>query len=142
MSEELNDFGFTAVTSEELGLPPAKAVTPPPAPVVNVDLAPVNSALSRIEQKMDKVLSMELHELSAAVSNQGSNFENILGEIEERVTAERANSKDKLLKVENMIVPLLNNLMKNPEKEYIKWPNRVEKIQAQIQKIMEITRSV
>jgi hypothetical protein len=32
--------------------------------------------------------------------------------------------------------------MKNPEKEYIKWPNRVEKIQAQIQKILEVTRSV
>jgi hypothetical protein len=142
MIEEVNDFGFTAVTSEELGLPPASAAVPPPAPVVNVDLAPVNSALSRIEQKMDKVLSMELHELSAAVSEQGSNFETILGEIEERVSAERSSGREKLLKVENLIVPLLNNLMKNPEKEYIKWPNRVEKIQAQIQKILEITRSV
>ena len=143
MSDELNDFGFTAVTSEELGLPQTKTVTPPPpAPVVNVDLAPVNSTLSRIEQKMDKVLAMELHELSAAVSNQGSSFETILGEIEERVIAEKTISKEKLLKVENLIIPLLNNLMKNPEKEYIKWPNRVEKIQAQIQKIIEITRSV
>lgn len=141
MAEELNDFGFTAVTSEELGLPPATVVAPP-APVVNVDLAPVNSALSRIEQKMDKVLAMELHELSAAVSSQGSSFETILGEIEERVTAEKTASREKLIKVENLIIPLLNNLMKNPEKEYIKWPNRVEKIQAQIQKIMEITRSV
>jgi hypothetical protein len=143
MSEELNDFGFTAVTSEELGLPPAGKVTPVPTPpVVNVDLAPVNSALSRIEQKMDKVLAMELHELSSAVSEQGSNFETILGEIEERVSVEKTNSKNKLLKLEDLIIPLLNNLMKNPEKEYIKWPNRVEKIQAQIQKILEITRSV
>lgn len=144
MSEE-NDFGFIACTEEELQLAAkleAKAPIVAPAPTVNVDLTPVNSALSRIEQKMDKVLAMELHELSAAVSSQGSNFETILGEIEERVTAERATSKEKLLKVENLVIPLLNNLMKNPEKEFIKWPNRVEKIQTQIQKILEVTRSV
>lgn len=145
MSDIENDFGFIACTEEELQLAAkleAKAPVVVPPPTVNVDLAPVNSALSRIEQKMDKVLAMELHELSAAVSEQGSNFENILGEIEERVSAERATSKEKLLKVENLVIPLLNNLMKNPEKEFIKWPNRVEKIQAQIQKILEVTRSV
>ena len=145
MSDIENDFGFIACTEEELQIAAkvasTNATTPAPA-IVNVDLAPVNSALSRIEQKMDKVLAMELHELSAAVSEQGSNFENILGEIEERVSAERATSKEKLLKVENLVIPLLNNLMKNPEKEFIKWPNRVEKIQAQIQKILEVTRSV
>ncbi len=143
MTEE-NDFGFIACTEEELGIvAKLEAKTPvAPPPTVNVDLAPVNSALSRIEQKMDKVLAMELHELSTAVSEQGSNFETILGEIEERVAAERNNSKEKMVKVEELIIPLLNNLMKNPEKEYIKWPNRVEKIQAQIQKILEVTRSV
>lgn len=29
-----------------------------------------------------------------------------------------------------LITPLLNNLMANPEKEYIHWPDRVEKIKA------------
>ena len=29
----------------------------------------------------------------------------------------------------NAIKPLLNNLTQNPEKEYILWPNRVEKVQ-------------
>ena len=28
------------------------------------------------------------------------------------------------------ITPLLNNLKANPEKEYIKWPDRVEKVEA------------
>jgi hypothetical protein len=49
--------------------------------------------------------------------------------------------KSKLLEVEKMIMPLLVNLMKNPEKEYIKWPNRVPVIEQQIQKILAITRS-
>lgn len=30
----------------------------------------------------------------------------------------------------NMVMPLLNNLAKNPEKDYIYWPNRLEKIEA------------
>jgi hypothetical protein len=139
---EENDFGFIACTEEELKITAKVQPTPAPAPVVNVDLTNVNSVLSRIEQKMDKVLSMELTELSSVVSEQGSNFQTVLSEIEERITAEKAVSRDKLLKLENLIIPLLNNLMKNPEKEFIKWPNRVEKIQAQIQKVLEVTRSV
>ena len=37
---------------------------------------------------------------------------------------------DKLDALYNMIMPLLNNLSKNPEKEYIYWPGRIEKIEA------------
>lgn len=29
----------------------------------------------------------------------------------------------------NVIIPLLNNLKKNPEKEYILWPNRLAKVE-------------
>ncbi len=28
-----------------------------------------------------------------------------------------------------MIIPLLNNLAKDPDKEYIHWPNRTKKIE-------------
>jgi len=37
--------------------------------------------------------------------------------------------EDKLNRLYNSILPLLTNLKKNPEKEYILWPNRVEKIE-------------
>lgn len=47
----------------------------------------------------------------------------------------------KLKEVEGLILPLLYNLMKNPEKAYIKWDNRTEVIQRQIDKITAITRS-
>jgi hypothetical protein len=49
--------------------------------------------------------------------------------------------KTKLLEVEKLVMPLLVNLMKNPDKEYIKWPNRKPVIEAQIQKILTITRN-
>jgi len=38
-------------------------------------------------------------------------------------------TQDKLDKLYNSITPLLNNLKANPEKEYILWPNRVEKVE-------------
>lgn len=41
--------------------------------------------------------------------------------------------------LENLILPLLRNLLKNPEKEYILWKDREKPIQAQIAKILEIT---
>ena len=38
--------------------------------------------------------------------------------------------EDKLNKLYNAILPLLSNLKANPEKDYIYWPNRVEKVEA------------
>ena len=47
---------------------------------------------------------------------------------------------EKLKQVEDLILPLMYNLMKNPEKEYIHWPNRTPIIDNQIEKITAITR--
>ena len=45
--------------------------------------------------------------------------------------AEKARtSQDRLDKLYNAVVPLLNNLKKNPEKEYILWPDRLSKVEA------------
>ncbi len=38
--------------------------------------------------------------------------------------------ENKINNLYNAILPLLSNLKKNPEKEYILWPNRTEKIEA------------
>lgn len=36
---------------------------------------------------------------------------------------------DRLVELYNAIQPLLNNLKANPEKDYIYWPNRLEKVE-------------
>ena len=41
-----------------------------------------------------------------------------------------SSTQEKIDKLYNAIVPLLNNLKKNPEKEYILWPNRLTKVEA------------
>lgn len=50
--------------------------------------------------------------------------------------------RQKLLEVEKLIMPLLVNLLKDSDtKEYIKWPNRKQVIEKQIEKILAITRT-
>lgn len=46
-------------------------------------------------------------------------------------------ANDKVQGLRNMIMPLLNNLMKNPEKDTIVWPDREKKIKAFIKKMDE-----
>ncbi|MBL6910838.1 MAG: hypothetical protein ISR34_10495 [Pirellulales bacterium] len=48
--------------------------------------------------------------------------------------------EDKLNNLYNAILPLLSNLKQNPEKEYILWPKRLEKIEAFEDHISEIIR--
>lgn len=49
--------------------------------------------------------------------------------------------KKQMQALEKLILPILKNLMKNPESETIKWPNRETPIKAQIEKITAITKT-
>jgi hypothetical protein len=40
-----------------------------------------------------------------------------------------SSTEERLNGLYNAIVPLLNNLKKNPEKDYILWPNRLAKVE-------------
>jgi len=56
------------------------------------------------------------------------------------VQAEKLNAEERLNKLYNAILPLLSNLKKNPEKEYILWPNRTQKIEQFENLIAEIIK--
>ena len=62
-------------------------------------------------------------------------------EIEQKVSESSTTAEQTQVKLDKLfsaIQPLLNNLKANPEKELIKWPNRLEKIESfedHIQKI-------
>lgn len=58
----------------------------------------------------------------------------------ETVSSIGQSTQERLNRLYNAIQPLLNNLKQNPEKEYILWPNRLEKIEQfedHIQKIYQ-----
>ena len=119
-----DDFGFSAVDESTL-----TRLTDPntleDTILVRETVEQSSESLHRVEEKLDAMLSLY---------NQGK-----LG-----LDAERQNMtaevKTNLKELEQLIMPLLVNLMKNPEKEYIYWPNRTSKIQEQIDKVLTLTR--
>tara|TARA_R100000951_G_C2645378_1_gene182404 strand:- start:1296 stop:1535 length:240 start_codon:yes stop_codon:yes gene_type:complete len=47
----------------------------------------------------------------------------------QKVAVAASSAEDRLNNLYNAVVPLLNNLKKNPEKDYILWPNRLAKVE-------------
>lgn len=56
-------------------------------------------------------------------------------------TKVQAAYKKQMQTLEKLILPFMKNLMKNPETDTIKWPNREGPIKAQIEKIAAITKN-
>lgn len=54
-------------------------------------------------------------------------LQNAKAELETTAAAAQG-TEEKLNKLYNMVMPLLNNLAANPDKDYIYWPNRLAKI--------------
>jgi hypothetical protein len=50
-------------------------------------------------------------------------------EVVQSTTAKVETTTDTLDKLYNAVIPLLNNLKANPEKDYIYWPNRLDKVE-------------
>jgi len=106
--------------------------------LIDNNLEPID--LSRMEEKLDKILSMENTEMVAALNEQGNNIRAVIDEVEERKNQLNDQYAEKLSEIEKTVLPLLINLTKNPEREYLKWPDRAEKVRSHIQKVLELTR--
>lgn len=48
--------------------------------------------------------------------------------------------KQRLVALNKIFLPLLENLSKDPDKPMIKWPNRKEQIEKQIKKLKTLTK--
>lgn len=109
------DYGFSAVDSPE-----TTTTQPQLQPEVSLE---VEEKLEELTGKIDKLVS-----LMYRMEESG----------DERET--EAELKDKIRTLEAIIVPLLNNLLKTAEKDYIYWPNRQTTVQKQLEKVLLITR--
>jgi hypothetical protein len=121
MSEEWDDFdfGFSAVDADELG----EIVTPSKT---SDAIGKVEVQSNHVLERLDTIQTMLTLEVDARKK-----------ELDEKYKEE---NQQVFKNLEKMIIPLLKNLQKNPNKEYIYWPNRTDKIQKQIDRILEITR--
>jgi hypothetical protein len=118
-----DDFGFSAV--DETALTPTVNPDTLETTVIRETVTQSVEGVARLEEKLDTILGLY---------NQGK-----LGLDAERDKMQEE-VKSKLSQLEQLIMPLLVNLMKNPDKEYIYWPNRKEKLQEHIDKVLSLTR--
>mgnify|MGYP000029069460 CR=1 FL=1 len=114
MSEVDNEFDFGFSFEEETE---QLTITPNPQPTLS------NDQLTALQSKIDSLLDAQEQGLQSAY-----------------VQALEEKHKAKLKELEGLILPLLYNLMKNPEKPIIKWENREPVIKKQIEKIIAVTR--
>jgi hypothetical protein len=63
-------------------------------------------------------------------------YNSVIAEKEETVEE----YKQRLHEVEKLVLPFLTKLLKTADQPIIKWPNRKPMIEAQIQKILNLTR--
>ena len=103
------DFGFSAVDDEEY-----KAKT------------------TEVEKKI-----VEVEAKSESLSNLEKKIDSAINEINYKKEYLEEKYNEDMKKVEKLILPLLYNLMKNPDKDYIYWPNRVDTIN---KKILELDK--
>ena len=112
------DFGFTAVDDM-----PTHQSEPTQPVVAQEDDAQMQGIIDKLERLEGLVIT--------------TNNDDMINEhrelVQQDVTA-------KLKQVEDLILPLLFNLQKNPDKDYIHWPGRVAIIDKQIEKIKAVTR--
>ena len=100
------------------------------------DLSTSNTpAMSPADAEFRDELLTKIASLEKKLNN--SDIDKLIEEHKELLQIE---ARAKLHEVENLILPLLYNLQKNPDKEYIHWPNRKDIIQKQINKIIEVTK--
>ena len=136
---EINDFGFTAVDQEELKTKTGEDATVGKEVAEQLKAVAKSSAgqaysaqIDELDSKVDllqKLISKTLTELDDHKEN--------LSSIDSK---KELDFKDRLIECEKLILPLLQNLMKNEDKEYIYWPNRKAIIQQQIDRLQKITR--
>ena len=120
------DFGFSAIDEATYKAQQAvNEVTPPSIDENDVNRAILN-ALSPLEDKIDLLLKQK----------RASDDENV----QMAITGANEDAAGKVSQLEEIIMPLLVNLLKTADKEYIHWPNRQAQVQGMIDKVLAISR--
>jgi hypothetical protein len=106
------------------------------------DLSPILEKMEFMDKDIQKILKMEQLEAVQSLQKSSQDMSTVVKEIEERKKDLGKTYKARMLAIEKLVFPLITNLQKDGDtKEYIKWPNRIEILEAQKTKIMQVTRS-
>ena len=137
------DWGFTSVKEKPSEEQSKQTETVVKQTADSTAKAVSRDIVNRLDSKLDKVLSL-INSTKSAVNEKNQTELDIAkkqmdDEYDLRKDSLGKDMKDKFAKLEKLIIPLLIKLAKSPE-AYIHWPNRAQVIEAQVKKIIEITR--
>ena len=137
------DWGFTSVKEKPSEEQSKQTETVVKQTAEGTAKAVSSDIVNRLDSKLDKVLSLINSTKSAVNEKNQTELDIAKKQMDDEYDLRKDNlskdMKDKFAKLEKLIIPLLIKLAKSPE-AYIHWPNRAQVIEAQVKKIIEITR--
>ena len=137
------DWGFSCVASK-----PSETQSKETQEVVKqtadgVGKAVSSEIISRLEGKLDRLTRLVGDTKDTVVNKNETELEIAKKQMDDEYDLRKDNlgkeQREKFKALEKLIIPLLIKLAKSPE-AYIHWPNRAEVIEAQLKKIVAITR--
>ena len=137
------DWGFTSVKEKPSEEQSKQTETVVKQTAEGTAKAVSSDIVNRLESKLVKVLSTINATKSAVNEKNQTELDIAKKQMDDEYDLRKDNlgkeMKDKFSKLEKLIIPLLIKLAKSPE-AYIHWPNRAQVIEAQVKKIIAITR--
>ena len=137
------DWGFTSVKEKPSEEQSKQTETVVKQTADSTAKAVSSDIVNRLDSKLDKVLSLINSTKSAVNEKNQTELDIAKKQMDDEYDLRKDNlgkeQKEKFTQLEKLIIPLLIKLAKSPE-AYIHWPNRAQVIEAQVKKIIEITR--
>ena len=137
------DWGFTSVKEKPSDEQSKQTETVVKQTADSTAKAVSSDIVNRLDSKLDKVLSLINSTKSAVNEKNQTELDVAKKQMDDEYDLRKDNlgkeQKEKYAQLEKLIIPLLIKLAKSPE-AYIHWPNRAQVIEAQVKKIIAITR--
>ena len=137
------DWGFTSVKEKPSEEQSKQTETVVKQTADSTAKAVSSDIVNRLDSKLDKVLSLINSTKTAVNEKNQTELDIAKKQMDDEYDLRKDNlgkeQKEKFTQLEKLIIPLLIKLAKSPE-AYIHWPNRAQVIEAQVKKIIEITR--
>ena len=137
------DWGFTSVKEKPSEEQSKQTETVVKQTAEGTAKAVSSDIVNKLESKLDKVLSLINSTKSAVNEKNQTELDIAKKQMDDEYDLRKDNlgkkQKEKFAQLEKLIIPLLIKLAKSPE-AYIHWPNRAQVIEAQVKKIIAITR--
>ena len=137
------DWGFSSVASKPTETQSKETQEVVKQTADGVGKAVSSEIISRLEGKLDRLTRLVGDTKDTVVNKNETELEIAKKQMDDEYDLRKDNlgkeQRDKFKALEKLIIPLLIKLAKSPE-AYIHWPNRAEVIEAQLKKIVAITR--